>query len=361
VVGIENEAISSLMTAIESLLPDVADPALRPMLTLSSTRISPTGLGGFVGTNEVPRGQIVGRRLEATALLTVRAPSDSDLNSAVSALSRALVGADRGALRERGILRIGLSEVRAHAASGPDGIAQRDLTVQVVYEFLKKPIEAAGTILQVPINIDLSRTGTTPRGLFQAPFAEGSLDWFEAVDDPAATRNRPSRWRYDAAQVRIEQRSGLWGGSTGANANKPGTYLVLRTRPGLPTVNDFILRTTLRSDNDDGIGLVFRWQDGDNFYFFLMNRQRRYRMLAKKVGGLFEPLATPAMDTTQGFQTRETYRIRLTAQDSEFQVYLNEALVLQGRDASLSAPGRVGFMCHGNAAAFFYTLDLRQL
>jgi hypothetical protein len=39
--------------------------------------------------------------------------------------------------------------------------------------------------------------------LLRSAFMDGSLDWFEIVDDPSAT-NRPSQWRYNSEQLRIE-------------------------------------------------------------------------------------------------------------------------------------------------------------
>jgi hypothetical protein len=71
VAEINTEALAGLTAAIESLLETVVDPPVQLSLLVTPTHISPTGLGGFVGINEDPQGGILGRRLQATALVSV--------------------------------------------------------------------------------------------------------------------------------------------------------------------------------------------------------------------------------------------------------------------------------------------------
>ena len=86
---------------------------------------------------------------------------------------------------------------------------------------------------------------------------------------------------YTEAEQRLEQQAPISGGTTAVNANKPGAYLVLRTTPSRPPVQNLILRADLSSQSDEGIGLVFRYRDADNFCFFLMNQAKGYRLLAR--------------------------------------------------------------------------------
>ena len=151
---IDTEALSGLNAAIESLLEDVAAPSIQlgPMVT--SAHIAPTGLGGFVGANEVPQGEIFGRRLQATVLVTVSANDADALNEAVVAVTGACLGADRALLLEKGILRITLDDVGPQATGVEDTTLERALTFDVLYEFLKRPEEAEDVIVEVPINLD---------------------------------------------------------------------------------------------------------------------------------------------------------------------------------------------------------------
>jgi hypothetical protein len=153
---INTEALAGLTAAIESLLEDVVDPPVQLSLLVTPTHISPTGLGGFVGINEDPQGRILGRRLQATALVSVSASDVGSLNEAVVAVTSAFLGADRGSLLEKGILRVGLDDIgpRSTSGSGSNMREERALTFSVLYEFLKRPDESEGIILEVPINLD---------------------------------------------------------------------------------------------------------------------------------------------------------------------------------------------------------------
>ncbi|HEX9369999.1 MAG TPA: hypothetical protein VF897_03305, partial [Roseiflexaceae bacterium] len=171
----------------------------------------------------------------------------------------------------------------------------------------------------------------------------------------------PGQWAYSAAERRVEQRSQIRGGpSTNSSPIKAGTYLALRSDAGRPPLRDFTLRATLRSDSDGGLGLVFRWQDVDNFYFVLLERQRNYRTIGRKVGGVFEALATPALDTTQSFTANTPFDLVLDVAGDTFRLFFNASLALTGQDTRLPGPGRVGFMARNNNRAFFSSLEVLQ-
>jgi len=192
--------------------------------------------------------------------------------------------------------------------------------------------------------------------LLRDEFGQDSLAQFDVVDDAGATQGAPSDWTYNAVDGRIEQHSNIYGGPGGPAANgpvKPGTYLVRRTDGTFPAVQDFILACRLSSSDDDGIGLVFRYQDADNFYYFLMDSQRQYRRIGKKVSGVFSELSTPAVDTANGYAVGDVYSVRVRAQGTDLKVFIDDTLALSGLDASLPNSGRVGLFSWGNTGAQF--------
>lgn len=350
---IRNEAVGVLTQAIEALLPPPENPSLRPRLLVAPLDFVPTGLGGFVGMNGEPFGEIHGRRVRARAHVIVRAANAAGVPGAVNAVVRALVTADRS-ISGGGYFVAKLHDLAPHAPQA----SEREVVFDVDFEYLKRPDEAGGILEEIPLDVDTDETGRSAV-LFDIPFMETSFDWFEVVDDAAATHNRPSRWRYQADAESIEQTSSIWGGGPGSSANKPGTYAVLRTASGRPQVADFVLRSSLQSDSGRGIGVVFRWQDPNNFYFFLMDDQASYRRLAKKTNGIFAELDTGAV-APEGYDVAETYRLKLRAVGSAFTVWLNEEVVLTGSDAAIPGPGRIGFMCHRNNDAHFFSLQVRE-
>jgi hypothetical protein len=151
---IEAEALVGLNAAIGSLLEDAVTPPTSLDSMVTSTLLTPTGLGGFVGANEVPVGEIFGRRLRATVLVTVSANDADALNEAVVAVTAACLGTDRALLLQKGILRITLDDVGPQAAGVDDATLERALAFDVLYEFLKRPEEAEDVIVEVPINLD---------------------------------------------------------------------------------------------------------------------------------------------------------------------------------------------------------------
>jgi hypothetical protein len=339
------------------------DPDLQATLSVIPLRVTPTGIGGFVGVHPEPVGDVLGRRLHARVDVTVRADDLDELGTAVTDISRALLGASAPELRGQGILRLGLEEIGESTVTGQGAneVARRDLAFTVLFEHLRLPQEGEGVIETVPLMIDAGSTEQGGQVLLSTVFLPGALSLFEVIDDPLATQFGPSVWEYDEAERRIRQTSNIQGGSFEINPNKPGTYLLLRERPGLEAPRDFVLGTELSSDDTDALGLVFRFVDVDNFYFALLDDRRDYRMIGRKVGGAFEALEPAAVDPRPGFAPGEVRSVRLSVQGETFRLHLDGELALEASDATIPGPGRVGFMCRANTAAFFHRIDLVAL
>src|SRR5215831_12040407 len=208
------DAFSGLADALGSLLPPAGDPSLAPELTINPVRMHPLGLGGYVGPHTLPAGDVVGRFLEAKALVEVKAASVGGLDAAVGTVTRALVGARPAVLRAAGILGLELDELGEKAPPPePADNASQAVTFAVAYEFLKEPTDSGGTIASIPVDLELTGANE-PRVLVSTAFEDDPLDSFEVVDDPLAATNAPSQWVYAAADQRVEQQSAISGGTT---------------------------------------------------------------------------------------------------------------------------------------------------
>jgi hypothetical protein len=354
--ALNTEALTGLRTALQSLIPPSADPTLTPDLTVAPTRFAPSGLNGFVGINHDPDGEIIGRHVKANAIVGVKTKTLDGLNAAVAGVTAAVVGAPRTDLRRLGILDLGLATLGAQVPGSASNPARQEVTFSVSYEFLKFPTETSGVINSVPLGLDLSRDHD-PRTLVTGEFTEQSLLDLEVVDDPLATKNTPSNWGFDGTGQRIRQTSSIWGGTAAVNANKPGTYLVVAASPSRPAVEDFILRSEVQSDGDQGIGLVFRFRDDANFCFFVANANKNYRLLGRKVGGAFQQLA---VDTTKSFTVATSMRLKVAGVGPTLEVFVDDRTAVAGVDPSPAA-GRVGLLAYRNPKAFFYGLELVEI
>lgn len=109
--AVSTAAIDGLIAVVESLLPDLAEPGVERTMVISPLRVSPVGLGGFVGINREPYGAIQGRGVEAKAVVSLRAPGSEQLDRAAATLTKGVLGTDRAALGAQGILRLALDQV----------------------------------------------------------------------------------------------------------------------------------------------------------------------------------------------------------------------------------------------------------
>lgn len=356
-------AFAGLRGALSSLLPVAAEPELQPSLLLLPQRVSPTGIGGLAGVQSDPAGDILGRRVQAKARITVRARDTAGLETAIGAATDALLATDRASLAGLGILRLSLGDTGdlVLTGSGSQQVSSRELEIGVLYELLQPPTAPGGVIAELPVEIDLVPSAATTDLLFNTGFDAASIADFDIVDDLAATTSAPSDWGYDPVREAIVQRSGIRAGSLLATADKPGTYLVLRSASGRSRVADFIYQVRLATDAVDGIGIVFRWLDVDHFYYLLLSVRHGYCLMGRKVAGVFGLMDSPGLAEGLDLQTGEHYELRVTADGERLRAELDGEPVLEARDGALGGRGRVGFMCHGNQQAFFHRMKLIAL
>ena len=113
----------------------------------------------------------------------------------------------------------------------------------------------------------------------------GTLGRWQVVDQ--GTAQGPSHWQVaeTAAPVTryVTQTTNIWGGTVdGTDPVKPGSMLILgpdarldATHPDQPRLwTDYRLTAYLRNEDDDAIGVVFRYADAGNYYRFAMDAER---------------------------------------------------------------------------------------
>lgn len=185
--------------------------------------------------------------------------------------------------------------------------------------------------------------------LFHETFGPNALDRYAIVDQ--GTLQGPSAWSVIGG--RIVQTNNIWGGSLAATApEKPGTVALV----GEPTWDNVRITVSLGSNDNDSIGVVFRYQGEESYYRFSIDAERSFRRLVKRRAGTTTVLWEDAVAYTPG----TTYNLEILASGDRLLGYLNEVLLFCIRDADITS-GRVGLYCWADTGVFFSAFDVEQL
>jgi hypothetical protein len=152
----------------------------------------------------------------------------------------------------------------------------------------------------------------------------------------------PSSW--EVLEGELHQTSNIHGGAS-VSPDKPGTLAL----GGDTAWEDYGLDVTLSSDNPEGaIGVVFRYQDDQNYYRFSMEQAPAHRRLLRKSGGTMSVL----WEDTEGFVSGREYALRIECAGERLSGYLNEEPVFELGDTGVPGGG-IGLYCWRNPSARF--------
>ena len=208
------------------------------------------------------------------------------------------------------------------AAAGAGAAAWTALVLVSSWSFATPPASAAEPIPRPLSFIDF--------------FNSGRLDGWTVHDE--GTVSAPSKWQ--VVNYQLKQSSNIYGGSTTrSDIRKPGTNIVA----GNAAWKNYDFSVRMRTFDDDGVGVVFRYVDKNNHYRFSMDRQRGYQRLVKKVNGVYTLLA----QNSRGYATNTSYQLRVVAVGSSLQILMDGAVVFTVKDASLPA-GKFGMYTWGS-------------
>ena len=149
-------------------------------------------------------------------------------------------------------------------------------------------------------------------------FNEGDLEGWTVIDDGT---NGPSSWSVQAGELVQDVEVFI------DDNDRLGTYLYYNA--GL-TWDDYRLSFKMRSLDDDGIGAMFRYTDGNNYYRFLWDAERSERRLDKRVAGGFTTLFTEAVPYVSGAY----YDVEILANGSLIEIRVGGNLVVSVIDSS---------------------------
>jgi len=181
-------------------------------------------------------------------------------------------------------------------------------------------------------------------------FNDGNFDGWTVVDE--GTLYAPSQWSVSGGVLRQSQNT--YGPPNNAvSLSKLGTYLVWN---GGAAWGDYAVDLSMRSNDDDVIGVMFRYQNANNYYRFSWDRERPSRRLVKNVNGVFTLLAADAVPYISG----QTYQVRVAVRGPWIDVYVDGVVVLSAWDGAL-ASGSVALYCWANSGSLFDNVVVQTL
>jgi hypothetical protein len=135
----------------------------------------------------------------------------------------------------------------------------------------------------------------------------------------------------------------------GVASGRKGTFAYWNQPASLGWSN-YVLSATLNAADDDGIGLLFRYQNRSNYYKVELDRQQGFRKLLKVVSGAETLLASEAA----GYPMGADLALRVQADGSQIGVWLDAAPLFGGvvADDDLST-GTVALYAWASAGLMF--------
>jgi hypothetical protein len=178
-----------------------------------------------------------------------------------------------------------------------------------------------------------------PEVLLTEGFAGETLDGWSVLD--VGTNQGPSAWSVSGGWA--TQTTNIWGHPSGGDSG--GTFLVYDSGFGW---SNYRYRLRLRSSDDDGIGVLFRYQGTDDYYAFYLHSQLSQRRLFRRAGGQETLLAGDSF----AYRVSDDYVVEIGVRGDRIDVYLDSVLVFSAEDDAL-ATGTVGFLSRANDGSRF--------
>jgi hypothetical protein len=159
-------------------------------------------------------------------------------------------------------------------------------------------------------------------------FEDGNFDGWTLVDQ--GTSRGPSNWTvfWNA----LEQTADIYDGDrNAAKAEQFGTYAYWHDL----SWTNYDATLELRSDDDDALGVMFRYQNADNYYRFSMDKERSYRRLVRRYQGQSVILAEDKI----AYVSSRWHQVKIRVIGSSITVFYNGAAIFQVTDSAISSGG----------------------
>ncbi len=187
----------------------------------------------------------------------------------------------------------------------------------------------------------------TKTNLIQVASISDSILYFDNFNDNSihpAWRFRNGTWVETEGQM--IQTSNYYGTGT-----VNGAFAIV----GSKYWDDYTISVDLSSQDNDWIGLVFRYQDPQNFYAFTWQSEGSARFIRKIVNGTESVL----ISDTIGYVSGIWYHVDLVTEDSLFKLYIDNTQIFEVIDTTFTT-GKAGLYCWANQNSYWDNFSVTQ-
>lgn len=344
---IVQHALTALDGHISSLLPASVPAGLTRQVRVLPLRVTPAGIGGYIGPQENPKADVHARRVQASVRVALQGGQDQNASTHLDLITRQLLSQSREELRQRGIFWI-----------KPELIDGRNAHFELLYEYAHHPDTGEGVIDMLDLTLEPNITPYRARFVWSMAGRSlvGSADplsEFQVADDPDVNAGSPaSQWVFNAAEACVEQNAAVRGGPlTLAQPRKAGAQLLWRPHEAALSLSRFIIGCEFSSASNDGIGVVMHRVDEDNFLYFLASERHRYHLFGRKSAGVYSVISVA---NNVGFTLNSPHQLKIYSFDGKLSAVMNEQQTLVAETGVALPAGEIGFLTHGNNRARFH-------
>jgi hypothetical protein len=181
--------------------------------------------------------------------------------------------------------------------------------------------------------------GKTPAGWKAAQTGKGESVWKVVADESA-----PSKSGYALAQT----------------TNNPDALfnLCVANEPSLKDVEVIVAFKAVKGEKDQGGGIVWRYQDANNYYIARMNPLEDNFRVYKVVDG---KRSKEFQDVTVKVPTGEWHMIKIKQVGDHIECFLDDKKLLDVKDDSITKAGKVGLWTKADAQTHFDNFKVQEL
>jgi len=244
------------------------------------------------------------------------------------------------------------NNLEPHWIESGTGTASREVWVKLSY------IPVGGSTIYMYYGNSEVGSKSDGEGAFEFfdDFSTDTIGNYTIVDEGASSG--PSAWSVDTGNGWIQQTANIHSNHGSDNPLMPGTFVLANNAPSL---GDYIFEAKIRSTDDDGFGLMFRYVDQNNYYRFAWWNNGREPNNGKKIdqvsSGAWSNLTSDAILYTSG----QWYDAKIVAAGNSLNVYIDN-MVTPVLTTTGSGPtsGKVALYTHANQNGHFDNVRIRK-